>query len=205
MKRMLMALIMLFVLTSCAAPLKLKVKFVGETGIMPRSDVMLEDEVIGKVTKVESDEKKTIVSIIIDPKYRDKMNTKTLFFRVGEKDDERVMVILREGNDAVMLKDGDSVDGMGEVMYYSLRSGKSVTNKVKEFFESREWKEFREDVSGKIKSAFDATKEELDEETYEIRQKAVEFIEKMKEKYGEDFADRVMEFTDSVIEEMKIK
>ena len=205
MKRMIIALLTLLSITSCMTPLKLLIKFSGETEIMPRSDVMHENQSIGKVVKVEFDGRTTLVTVIIDPEHRGKMNTRTMFFRVFKDNSENVVVLAREDKDAKNLEDGQVVDGMGGVMYYALRAGESAADKIKSFFNSEEWNEFKSEVIWRINSALNKTKEEIEGETEDIRKKATEFAGKMKEKYGEDIERKVREFTDSLTEELKLR
>jgi len=205
MRRILFAVLLAFLTTSCVSPLKIGVRFDGETKMMPRSSIMCEDTMIGEISKVEYDGSKTTVTAVIKPEFRDRMTEKTMFFRVYENKEERVMVLFFEDENAEKLKEGEIVYGSGGTMYYALRAGKSAVGKVMDFFKSEEWKEFREDVSEKVKGALNTTKEELDRETFEIRKEASEFIDEMKRKYGDDFGKKVQEFTDSLIEELKLK
>ncbi|HAV92519.1 TPA: hypothetical protein DCW38_04985 [candidate division WOR-3 bacterium] len=205
MKRILMFISLLFIMTSCDKYLELKVKFDGKTEILPRSDVMYEDSVIGTVSKVEYDTKTTMVYILISPEYRSRMNTKTMFFKVKENGKENIMVLLNDEDEAKVLTDGDVVEGMEEFMYYVFRVADKVKVKVKEFLESKEWRDFTNMVTEKINKTYNTTKDELDDETKDIRKDIDEFVNKMNDKYGKEIGEKAKEFVDSLFKSKEEK
>ncbi|PIP14254.1 MAG: hypothetical protein COX48_01790 [bacterium (Candidatus Stahlbacteria) CG23_combo_of_CG06-09_8_20_14_all_34_7] len=201
MKKIFYLVLLLFILTSCDNYMKLKIKFDKETEIMPRSFVMLEDTIIGTVEKVESDGKSTIVSILVQSKYRKRMNTKTMFFRVKEKNNEKIVVFFNDKDDASPLVDGQIVEGMGEFMYHILRTVKGVSNKIHKFFSSEEWNEFKGKITDKISKVYKKTEEEFEEEKIKLKDDIDIFIKEMNEKYGKEIGEKIKEFSDSLFKE----
>ena len=201
MKKALFLFMLLLVLASCDNYMKLKIKFDGKTNIMPRSAVMYEDTVIGTVERVETDEKSSTVYVLINPDYRKRMNTGTMFFRVKEKESEKVMVLFNDKDEYDLLVDGQAVDGMEEFMYHVAKVAKGITEKVREFFQSKEWTDFQSSITEKINRAYETAKDEFGEDAKEVREDIDKFIKDMDEKYGKDIGEKIREFADSLLKE----
>jgi hypothetical protein len=133
------------------------------------------------------------------------MNTKTMFFKVKENGKENIMVLLNDEDEAKVLTDGDVVEGMEEFMYYVFRVADKVKVKVKEFLESKEWRDFTNMVTEKINKTYNTTKDELDDETKDIRKDIDEFVNKMNDKYGKEIGEKAKEFVDSLFKSKEEK
>lgn len=202
MKRILLPVILLLILASCQNYVSYKVTFTDPGNLEKGSDVFVNEEIAGKVIDVKKEDNKHVVTVGLANEYRNRITKGTAFYMSDRKKDTKI-IIVPGSPDNEIIEEGTTFSGKTE-FEYSLRKGvDNIKEDVKTFFESEDWKKFRDDFETDLNKALDKGDEQIKENLPVLKEKWEDFLQKMDEQFGDDMKEKVLPFIDSLGQKLK--
>ncbi|MCK4353257.1 MCE family protein [candidate division WOR-3 bacterium] len=180
--------------------------FKDASNLKKGAPVFLNETEIGKVTRIKLQDGETAVRVQISGEYKDRIKEKSSFYILGSEDGTHIQVMVLDES-SPSLKSGSTVKGSSKSEYW-MRKGtekakgwiKKGIEKTQEFFESDEWKEFKDKMKKKLKNATKKGEEELKKQLPELKEEAKELYQRAKEQSPE-VAARAKVYIDSLFKE----
>lgn len=171
------------------------------------SPVFLGSVQVGKVTGINKQKGKMAVRVQIFGGYKDQIKMKSAFYILGSGEETHIYVETIDES-SPPLATGSVVKGSAKYKYWLSKDRKKAVkeliekgiDKTVEFFQSDEWRNFRDDMKKNISEAGEKGRKELKKQLPQLKEQAKEFYERVKAQSPKEAA-RVKAYVDSLFKE----
>lgn len=173
------------------------------------SPVFLDIVQVGKVTGINKQKGKIAVRVQIFGGYKDQIKMKSAFYILDSGEKTHIYVETIDESSAP-LASGSVVKGSPKYKYWLSKDRREAVkeliekgvDKATEFFESDEWRKFRDDMKKNVKEAGEKGRKELKKRLPQLKEQAKEFYERVKTQSPKEAA-RAKAYLDSLFKEVE--